>query len=114
MVILLATCRMLSSMMVIAAVVCQMLVVAPVDFDPVAPDTAAHVAVSYGLTLTGALLLEKLDVPRWQAVAIAGAGALALGLAKELVLDDTASGDDLLADGLGIGLAAGLVFTFEL
>jgi hypothetical protein len=84
------------------------------EADPLAPDTAAHLAVSYSLTLSGALVLEKLDLPRWQAVLIAGTATFALGLSKEYVLDAEASGKDLLADGLGVGFAAGFVFVLEL
>ena len=102
--------------------VMQVLVAVPVlpvraeaaESDPVGADKAAHAAVSYSLTLTGALLLEKLDLPRWQAVVIAGGATFALGLAKEFVIDGEASGGDLVADGIGVGVAAGFVFTFEL
>jgi hypothetical protein len=84
------------------------------ESDPVAPDKVAHAAVSYSLTLTGSLLLEKLEVPRWQAVLIAGGATFLLGLAKEYVIDAQPSGGDLAADALGVGLGAGLVFSFEL
>ena len=84
------------------------------ESDPLPVDKVAHAAVSYSLTLTGALLLEKLELERWQAVLIAGGATLLIGLAKEYVIDDEASGGDLLADGLGIGVAAGMVFSFEL
>ena len=84
------------------------------ESDPFAPDKVAHAAVSYSLTLTGALLLEKLDVPRWQAVLISGAGTFLLGLAKEYVIDADPSGGDLAADAIGVGTGAALVFSFEL
>jgi hypothetical protein len=84
------------------------------ETDPLAPDKVAHAAVSYSLTLTGSLLLEKLDVPRWQAVLIAGGATFLLGLAKEYVIDAEPSGGDLAADAIGVGAGAGLVFTFEL
>jgi hypothetical protein len=83
------------------------------EYDPTAPDKAAHFAVSYGLTLTGTLLLEKLDVPRWQAVLISGGATFALGLAKEILVDAEASGGDLAADALGVGIAAGMTFVFR-
>jgi hypothetical protein len=89
--------------------------VAPDDgSDPIAPDKVAHAAVSYSLTLTGSLLLEKLDVPRWQAVLISGGATFLLGLAKEYVIDTEPSAGDLAADALGVGVGAGVVFTFEL
>lgn len=84
------------------------------ESDPLAPDKVAHAAVSYSLTLTGSLLLEKLEVPRWQAVLIAGGASFLLGLAKEYVIDAQPSGGDLAADAIGVGLGAGLVFSFEL
>ncbi len=97
----------------------QMLVALPAtpatgENDPFAADKVAHAAVSYSLTFTGALLLERLDLPRWQAVVIAGGATLVLGLAKEYVVDSEASGGDLAADALGIGVGAGMVFTFDL
>jgi hypothetical protein len=100
-----------------APVVISQLVLATAEddaSDPIAPDKVAHFAVSYGLTLSGTLLLEKLDVPRWQAVLIAGGATFLLGLAKEYVIDSEASGGDLAADALGVGVGAGFVFTFRL
>jgi hypothetical protein len=84
------------------------------ETDPVAVDKVAHFSVSYSMTLSGALLLEKLDLPRWQAVAIAGGATFLLGLAKEYVIDAQADPYDLAADGLGVGVGAGFVFTFQL
>jgi len=84
------------------------------EWDPLAPDKVAHAAVSYSLTFTGTLLLEKLDVPRWQAVLIAGGATFLLGLAKEYVIDAELSGGDVAADAIGVGAGAGLVFSFEL
>jgi len=84
------------------------------ESDPFAPDKVAHAAVSYSLTLTGSLLLEKLDVPRWQAVLISGGATFLLGLAKEYVIDANPSGGDLAADAVGVGAGAALVLSFEL
>ena len=83
------------------------------EWDPLAPDKVAHAAVSYSLTFTGTLLLEKLDVPRWQAVLIAGGATALLGLAKEYVIDTRASAADLAADALGIGVGVGFVYVFH-
>jgi hypothetical protein len=76
-------------------------------------DKQAHVAVSYGLALTGQVVLRRYDVPRWQAAAIAAAATLALGTAKELV-DDRFSFADMGANVIGVGLSVGIVFAFEL
>ncbi len=83
-------------------------------FDPRDLDKQAHLAVSYGLSLTGSLVLRRLDVPRWQAVAIAAAATLALGTVKELVLDDTYTWGDQLGNGLGTSGAAVVVFSLRL
>jgi len=77
-------------------------------------DKQAHVAVSYGLTLTGAVVLRRYRVPRWQAVLIAAAATLALGTFKELVLDDPYSWGDQGANTIGAAAAAGLVLAFRL
>lgn len=76
-------------------------------------DKQAHVAVSYGLTLTGAAILRRHEVPRWQAVAIAAAVTLTLGAAKELT-DEPFSVADQLANGLGAATAGVVVFSFDL
>jgi hypothetical protein len=76
-------------------------------------DKQAHLAVSYGLSLTGQVVLRRHDVPRWQAAAIAAAATLALGTAKELV-DDPFSWADMGANAIGVGLSVGIVFAFEL
>ena len=75
------------------------------------PDLHAHFAISYGLSLT---LTEILEGPEpWSpalgegwALVIATGAVGALGLAKEIWLDDAIDGDDLIADGLGLGLNA--------
>jgi hypothetical protein len=103
----------LLAIQVAAAVTSPPPVVYALENDPVPSDKAAHFAVSYGCTLTGALLLEKAELPRWQAVAIASAGTFLVGLAKEVVYDPEISGWDLVADGLGVTVAAGVVFAFR-
>src|SRR5687768_15885650 len=89
----------------------QMLLAA--ETAPLAPDQAAHFAATLSLTPTGTPLPDMPAPPRWQAVAVSGASTFAIGLAKELVIDDEASTADLWADGLGVGLAAGMIFVFE-
>lgn len=84
------------------------------DFSPGDLDKQAHMAVSYSITLTGSVILRRYQVTRWKAVAISVAAAMALGTFKELVLDATFSPADELANGIGAGVAAGLVFAFEL
>lgn len=84
------------------------------DLDLGDVDKQAHVAVSYGLALTGQVVLRRHRVPRWQAAAIAAAATLAFGTFKELVLDKPYSWGDQGANALGVGLAVGVVFAFDL
>ncbi len=84
------------------------------DFDPRDVDKQAHLAVSYGLTFTIAVLARHHDVPRWQAVAIAAATTLVLATTKELTDDTGYSWGDQAANALGTGTAALVVFAFEL
>lgn len=77
-------------------------------------DKQAHMAVSYGLTLSSSVVMRRYGVRRWQAVAIAAAATLVLGTFKELVLDDPYSWGDQLANTIGTGTAAAVVFTFRL
>ena len=83
------------------------------DFDPRDVDKQAHMAVSYGLTLTVAVVARHYEVKRWQAVLLGVATALVLGTAKELS-DDPYSWGDQAANTIGAGTAAGVVFTFRL
>lgn len=76
-------------------------------------DHQAHIAASYGVALTSTLLLEKKGLSRWESVLYASLGTLTLGLAKELIMDDEASGGDMVANFIGTGLSAGVVFAFE-
>jgi hypothetical protein len=91
--------------------------VAPARADSFSPrdvDKQAHMSVSYGLTLTGAIVAERFDVERWQAVAIAAAATMARGTFKELVLDEQYDWNDQLANGIGTTTAPVLVLTLEL
>ena len=81
-------------------------------------DHQAHIAVSYGLTLTGYLILERhtLTKPqpkRLQAVLIAALATLAVGGLKELVIDDPGDASDMVANVIGVGGAASVVFAFR-
>jgi VanZ family protein len=82
-------------------------------FDPRDLDKQAHMAVGYAITLTTAVIARKLELPRWQAVAIGVAATAVLGTLKELV-DPPYSWGDQLANTIGSGMAAGVVFAFRL
>lgn len=83
-------------------------------FDPRDEDKQAHVAATYSISLTTALGLRKLELPRWKAVLVASAAALAVGTLKEVAIDDEFSWGDEIANGVGVGLSAVIVFTLEL
>ena len=84
------------------------------SFDVRDTDKQAHIAVSYGLTLTGAVVLRRFKVRRVTAVVVSAVASLALGTFKELVIDDRFSRGDKIANFVGAGLASGVVFSFEL
>jgi hypothetical protein len=77
-------------------------------------DKQAHVAVSYGLTLSSTLVLRKAGLERWQAVSIAAATTMLLGTVKEVWIDDRYTWADQGANAIGTGLAVGFVFVLEL
>lgn len=84
------------------------------DFRFTRVDHQAHMAVSYGLALTGTLILEhEIGLERHEAVLASSLTTLAIGLIKELVIDDAGDSSDLLANVIGIGAAAGIVFGFR-
>lgn len=84
------------------------------DFDPRDYDKQAHMAVSYGISLTVAVVARRYELARWKAALLGVASALVLGTAKELVHDDTYSWGDQAANTIGAGTAAGVVFVFRL
>lgn len=83
------------------------------DFDLGDVDKQAHLAASYGLTLTGAVIARRFELPRWQAAALAAATTIVIATTKEL-LDDPYSWNDQLANAIGISTAVGVVFVFRL
>lgn len=83
------------------------------SFDPGDLDKQAHIAVSYGLTLSIATILRRYELPRWQASAIAAAATMVVGTTKELI-DDSFSWGDQLANVIGSTSAVVVVFTFRL
>lgn len=83
------------------------------SFDLRDVDKQAHVATSYGITLTVATIASRYELRRWQAVLLGVATTLVLGTTKELV-DDEYSWGDQAANGLGAGAASAVVFAFEL
>lgn len=84
------------------------------SFDLTAQDKQAHVAASYGITLTVDVVARRFELPRWQAVLLGAATAIVIGTTKELAFDDDYDWGDQLANGIGIAGATGLVLAFEL
>lgn len=108
--------RMHAHLAAAAATIVMLSTAAPAradDFDPADLDKQAHMAVSYGLTLSVATILRRYELPRWQAVAIAAAATIVIGTTKELI-DDPYSWGDQLANAIGTSSAAVVVFTFRL
>lgn len=80
----------------------------------IARDKALHVSVSGLLTLSAQYLFErKAGWGRHDALPVAVGSAAAVGVAKEVYDStqptETASGKDLVADMVGIGLATGII-----
>lgn len=72
------------------------------------PDKNLHVGVSMAGTfiISSTLLLNNPKISSRDAALIAGATMLVLGLAKESLVDDHFSGDDMLANTLGVGMGS--------
>lgn len=84
------------------------------SFDPTDYDKIAHMSVSYGITLTVAVVARHYEMKRWKAVLLGAATSLLLGTGKELVHDEEFSWGDEAANTIGVATAAGVVFTFRL
>lgn len=69
--------------------------------------------MSYGVALTSTLLFEKQGFTRTESILYASLLTFSLGLAKEYAVDKTPSNGDLVADGLGTALSAGVAWLFE-
>lgn len=83
------------------------------SFDPRDVDKQAHMATSYGITFSVAVIARRFGVTRWKAVAIGAAATAVIGTVKELV-DSEYSWGDQLANTIGSGTAAIVVFSFRL
>lgn len=83
------------------------------NFDLSQVDQQAHLAVSYGITMTSSLLLEKKGFKKNDAILYGSLISLGLGLLKEYAVDKEASQGDLIADAIGTGLGAGVVWYFD-
>jgi hypothetical protein len=80
--------------------------------DKIAPvDKQLHFLASFGLEMTATRLFERLHVSYpelWAAVVVGSIGA-----SKELFFDRTGDRDDMKANAIGIGLAAGVNYSLR-
>jgi len=77
------------------------------------PNSAVHTSVAFVGSLAGAEFLKWRGYPAWKATLISSLVMTAAGVFKEFAHDDRPSGNDLMANGVGIGAAAALQFTFR-
>lgn len=78
-------------------------------------DSQKHYWIGAAGTAAGAQALRGLGLSKRPATALAAFGMIGVGLGKEFALDNQASGNDLMADGLGVltGVLATLSFRFD-
>lgn len=76
-------------------------------------DKQTHMAMSYGAALTSTMLMKKAGSTRADAVFYSSILVLSLGMAKELLVDDEFCGGDMVANMIGTGASAGMVFVFH-
>lgn len=77
-------------------------------------DKQLHMAAGYGLSLTGTLLLErKAGLPKWRSILYASLVTMAVGTAKEFLVDDHYSAGDQWANLIGTAGSAAMVLTFD-
>lgn len=74
-------------------------------------DTNWHMGVAFGAGLLGTELLKWRGWPLWKATAASSLAVAAGGAVKEFLIDDFASGNDLMADGVGLGANVLVQFT---
>ncbi|MDB4963987.1 MAG: hypothetical protein JWP01_3986 [Myxococcales bacterium] len=73
----------------------------------------AHLATSYGITLSVATIAQRFGAARWQGVVLGAALVALAGTTKELI-DPEYSWGDQLANAAGVTTATVLVFSFQL
>lgn len=84
------------------------------EFDIKTTDHQLHMLSTYAISLTFTSFLTSRKVPRWKAVLLSSLTTLALGYGKEKLVDSQYSPGDMIANGIGVGAQALVVFTFEL
>lgn len=77
-------------------------------------DHQLHLITSYGISMTMTSILRKRGLNRLQAAFVSSAATMALGIAKESFMDDRGERGDIIANTIGIGMHAVVVYTFSL
>lgn len=76
-------------------------------------DTQLHLATAFAASLAGTEFLEWRKMKTWKATALSSLAVAAASLIKEFAIDADASGNDLMADAIGIGTNAALQFSIK-
>ncbi|MBI5243034.1 MAG: hypothetical protein HY922_05020 [Elusimicrobia bacterium] len=77
-------------------------------------DTNLHMAVAFGASFLGAEFLERyFDMKPWKAALLSSVCVAGAGFFKEHAVDAAPSGSDMMANGVGLGVSAGLQFTLH-
>lgn len=74
-------------------------------------DTQLHMGLSFAGAFAASEFLEWRKWPTWKATLAGSLLGVAACLVKEYAVDDRASGNDLMADGIGLGANAVLQFS---
>lgn len=75
-------------------------------------DKQLHMISSYGLAYTITDGFRRAKYSHWESLLYGSLATLAVGTLKELT-DDDFSSNDMLANGIGVAVSAGVVITFE-
>ena len=75
-------------------------------------DKQLHMLASYGLAYTATDAFRRAKYSKWKSIAYGSLTALAVGTLKEFT-DSKFSSNDLLADGIGVGVSAGVTVSFD-
>ena len=75
-------------------------------------DKQLHMLASYAIAYTATDAFRRMKYSKWKSIAYGSLVAIAVGTLKELT-DKKFSSNDLLADGIGVGVSAGVNITFD-
>lgn len=83
-------------------------------FDVTRQDMQLHTATSYGIALTGTMILRTQSISPGNSLLYSSMATFALGFLKEAYMDKAFSKGDMIANGIGIGanLLVSTTFSF--